>query len=494
MSSPISKSAFIKSEQCLKHFYLYKKHPYLRDNLSKEKQLIFKRGNDIGVFAQQLFPNGIDVTIDEKRDQLLFAKKTKELIDSGETTIYEATFIYDGLLVMVDILHKENDQWIAYEVKSSLKITETYVKDACFQYYVIKNCLPNLVDFNLLTLNPKYILGKSLDIQSLFKKTSIMTDAIKNTDYFSHKTQAAKYTLEQGKIPDISIGTHCFQPYTCDFLGSCWKNTSIENSIFTLGKLSKPTLFELYNKNIKTIEELPTILENEFLNKKEIQVQIESVKKQSEQINSLEIKTFFSTIQEPICSLDIEVWMPALPFYEGTKPFQQIPFLFSMVYKHNNANETYSYFKPIENDNRLAFLETILDKTKSFNTILMYDKSLEESVLNQLAELYPNFRSEINILKQKIVDVAELIQKANYYHPKMQGNFTLKSIAPIINAEFDFNALAIQSGITAMYSYESLSVEKTMFEAHEIEEQLIKYCELDALVTLEFYHYLASKV
>jgi hypothetical protein len=98
------------------------------------------------------------------------------------------------------------------------------------------------------------------------------------------------------------------------------------------------------------------------------------------------------------------------------------------------------------------------------------------------------------VLKQKIVDVAEPVQKANYYHPKMQGNFTLKSIAPIINTEFDFNALPIQSGITAMYSYESLSVEKTMFEAHEIEEQLIKYCELDALVTLEFYHYLASKV
>ncbi len=494
MSSPISKSAFIKSEQCLKHFYLYKNHPYLRDNLSKEKQLIFKRGNDVGVFSQQLFPNGIDVTIGEKRDQQLFAQKTKDLIEKGETTIYEATFIYDGLLVMVDILHKQDDNWIAYEVKSSLKITETYVKDACFQYYVIKNCLPNLIDFNLLTLNSKYVLGKELDIQSLFKKTSIINDAIKNTDYFSHKTQEAKFILEQGKIPDIKIGTHCFQPYTCDFLGSCWKNTSVENSIFSLGKLSKPTLFELYNQNIKTIEELPIINENEFLNKKEIQVQIESVKKQVEQINIPEIKSFISNIKEPICSLDIEVWMPALPFYEGTKPFQQIPFLFSMVNKNNTTYETYSYFKPIENDNRLEFLETILDKTKSFNTILMYDKSLEESVLNQLAELYPTYRKDINALKQKIVDVAEPIQKANYYHPKMQGNFTLKSIAPILNSEFDFSALTIQSGITAMYIYESLLLQTNIFEAQQIKEQLIEYCELDALVTLEFFNYLVTKV
>ncbi len=494
MSSPISKSAFIKSEQCLKHFYLYKNHPYLRDNLSKEKQLIFKRGNDVGVFAQQIFPNGIDVTIGEKRDQQLFAQKTKDLIEKGETTIYEATFIYDNLLVMVDILHKIDNEWTAYEVKSSLKITETYVKDACFQYYVIKNCLPNLVDFNLLTLNSKYVLGAELDIQNLFKTTSILKDAQKNTDYFSHKTTEAKLVLEQGKIPDIKIGTHCFQPYTCDFLGSCWKNTTSKNSIFSLGKLSKNTLFELYNQNIKSIEELTANNDIEILNRKEIQVQISANKLNTEQIDRAEIKKFISDIKEPICSLDIEVWMPALPYYEGTKPFQQIPFLFSMVSYKNNELEKFSYFKPIENDNRLEFLETILEKTKSFNTILMYDKSLEESVLNQLAELYPTYRKDINALKQKIIDIAEPIQKANYYHPNMQGNFTLKSIAPILNSEFDFNALSIQSGITAMYIYESLLLQTNIFEAQQIKEQLIEYCEMDALVTLAFYNYLVTKV
>ena len=108
MSSPISKSAFIKAEQCLKHFFLYKNHPYLRDSLSKEKQLIFKRGTDVGIFAQQLFPGGIDVTAGEKRDQQLFAEKTKHLIAQGTKTIYEATFIFDDLLVMVDILHKQD--------------------------------------------------------------------------------------------------------------------------------------------------------------------------------------------------------------------------------------------------------------------------------------------------------------------------------------------------------------------------------------------------
>ncbi len=488
MSSPISKSAFIKAEQCLKHFYLYKNHPYLRDALSKDKQFIFKRGTDVGIFAQHLFPGGIDVTAGEKRDQQAFAQKTKDLIAQGIRTIYEATFIYDNLLVMVDILHKQDNQWIAYEVKSSLKITDTYVKDACFQYYVIKNCLPGLIDFNLLTLNPKYTLQGELEIGGLFKTTSILKDAIKNTEYFAHKTQLAKLTLEQGKIPDIKIGTHCFQPYECDFLGTCWKNTNDPASVLTLGKLTKQAMFELYDTNIKRIDQIDI----STITQKEIRVQVKAAIEQKEQIYAEEVKTFLSNIKLPVCSLDVEVWMPAIPYYQGTKPFQQIPFLFSMIHEDNSILKHYSYFKPIEEDLRKEFLEHILSATKEFNSILMFDKSLEETVLNQLAELFPEYRNDIAKLKSKIIDLAEPIRKGNYYHPGMNGNFTLKSLAPVVSEASGFNELDIQSGISAMYIYESLLVQNTI-ETETTKQQLIDYCEMDALVTYRLMNFFMNK-
>lgn len=256
MTALISKSAFIKAEQCLKHFYLYRNHPYLRDTLSKEKQLIFKRGTDVGILAQQMFPGGTDVTAGEKRDQQVFAQRTRELIGAGASTIYEATFIYNDLLVMVDILHRENGAWTAYEVKSSLKITDTYVKDACFQYYVIRNCLPDLAQFNLLTLDARYVMEGALDITRLFKSTSVWKDAVRNEPYFRHKTDVARLALEQNKIPDIPVGTHCFQPYECDFLGTCWKHSGDPNSVMSLGKLTKQAMFDLYDKDIRRIDQI----------------------------------------------------------------------------------------------------------------------------------------------------------------------------------------------------------------------------------------------
>lgn len=489
IKAPISKSAFMKAEQCLKHFYLYRNHPNLRDKISREKQFIFQRGTDVGIFAQHLFPGGIDVTKDEKRNQLHFAQRTKDLIEKGIETIYEATFIYDDLLVMVDILHKQDGKWTAYEVKSSIKVSETYVKDACFQYFVIKNCLPDLVDFNLLTINPNYVLDGELDIQQLFKTTSILKDANKNHSYFAFKTQVAKETLEKGKIPNIPIGTHCFQPYDCDFLGLCWKGMNEDNSIFYLGKQSKQQLFDYYNNGIKTIDGISAIDL-----KKEISIQVKAVKTKEEQIYKEEVTAFLSAIKKPYCSLDIEVWMAALPFYQKTKPFQQIPFLFSLVYEENQDLKTYSYFKPIESDLREEFLTSILSATEKFETILMYDKSLEENVLNQLAEVFPEYKSKITQLKTKIIDLAEPVKQGNYYHPNMKGNFSLKSLAPIIHADTKFDDMNIQSGISAMYVYEGLLNIHNDIEKENIKAQLIQYCEMDALATFQLYNFFLGKV
>ncbi len=487
----ISKSAFIKAEQCLKYFYLYKNHYYLRDPLSKEKQMVFKRGIDVGIYAQQLFPGGTDATANGAKNTEAFAQKTTEAIEAGATVIYEATFVYNGLLVMVDILVKRGDAWHAYEVKSSLKISETYVKDACFQYYVLKHALPGLEDFYLLTLNPQYVLDDKVDIAQLFKKRSVKKDAEKNLSYFEYKVNVAKEVLEQQKIPDIRIGSHCFSPYSCEFIGTCWKNAEQPESIFNLGKISKQELFYYYNNGQRSILQLDAAA----IEKPGLRMQVEAVQQQKEFVSRDALARFLRQVRQPVCSIDIEVWTPAIPVYQRTRPFEQIPFLYALSSPDNEGGiSSVHYLKDISHDLREEFLVSLLHATKPYATILMYDKTLEELVLDKCGELFPAHLDGIRELKAKIVDLFEPIDKGLYYHPAMKGNFSLKGLAPLMGEGSPFEALGIQSGIVAMYTYESLLNNSNLIDTENTREQLAAYCNLDAETTLRLFTYLQSKV
>lgn len=221
----LSKSTFIRSNQCLKSLYLNKKRPFLRDRLSKEQLAKFQRGHKIGDLAQQLFPGGIDL---KPKSPSQFRKKVAETAEIIRTnsyhTLYEAAFQFDRSLILLDILTQEGEHWTAYEVKSSFKISDTYLLDAAFQYYVITHAGIPLKDFYLVYINGDYTPATDPDLQKLFIKESVLEKVGELQEEISSKIQRAKETLLLEKAPAIEPGPHCTNPYPCDFIGHCWKS------------------------------------------------------------------------------------------------------------------------------------------------------------------------------------------------------------------------------------------------------------------------------
>ena len=94
---------------------------------------------------------------------------TKQLIDEGITSIYEASFIYDDIFIRVDLMHKTKNGWNIYEVKSSSSIKNYHEYDASIQWHVLKNL--KIVDINevfIATLNNKYLKQKAIDPTEFF--------------------------------------------------------------------------------------------------------------------------------------------------------------------------------------------------------------------------------------------------------------------------------------------------------------------------------------
>jgi len=470
----ISKTAFLKFEQCQKAFFLYKNHYYLRDKPSVDKQLTFKRGHDIGFLAQQLFPGGINIVEhDSNKDRAV--EYTKQLIENKTSVIYEATFIFEGILVMVDILVLTENGYLAYEVKSSIKVSETYIKDACLQYYVVKNSVPHLADFFIVTLNDGYVFNETLQIKQLFKRRSILKDALKNEEYIQKKLADAHLVIERNVIPDVGVGKQCFSPYECDFLNTCWKDKLGDNSIFMLGKMNKDDLFNWYNSGIKSIKDIP--ITNGL--SKQVRIQIETNINENAFLDAPAVKKILSHIKKPYAAFDMEIWGQPVPVINGTKPFQKIPFLFTLF----SENGQQAIFMDYEEDDRRKFAEALIEQTKNFTTLLVYDKSLESIIIRELIDLFADLSEDLKATSKKLVDISEIIQHQYYYHHLFKGNYSLKTVSRVVLKEDVFEHEAIHTGLEAMNAFVSYRIEENIFDKQKLKDDLITYCSADTKAT-----------
>ena len=98
----LSKSLYTRAIQCPKALWLKKYKPSVLIPPDASTQAVFETGNAVGELACQLFPDGREVPFSREYDEMLAT--TKQWLDEGVQHIYEATFSYNGILVMVDIL------------------------------------------------------------------------------------------------------------------------------------------------------------------------------------------------------------------------------------------------------------------------------------------------------------------------------------------------------------------------------------------------------
>ncbi len=451
------------------------------DKVSASQQAVFDRGTGVGILAQKLFPDGI-VATEDPRKSADAAAKTKSLLDSGVSVIYEAAFEFDDILVISDIIVRNGNQWSVYEVKSSTSVSETYLLDASIQYYVLKNCGMNIKDISIIYINNQYVRNGRLDIHSLFRIQSVKDFVLERQGLIVSETRRLKEVLTRKTIPGIPIGVQCFTPYQCSFFGTCWKNVP-DYSVFNIANLGIEKKFELYNSGYINLEDVPADYK---LNSNQ-RMQVESHISNKTVIDEEEIKKFLSGIKYPLYFMDFETFMPAVPMFDRSRPYQQIPFQYSLHYikKENSELEHYEFLAEASGDPRMPFIIKLLDDTKNKGTILVYNKSFEITRLKEIGRDFPEFEDEINKRIDRIADLMIPFQKKFYYKPEMKGSYSIKYVLPALVPEMSYDNLEIKEGGTASMAFESLYFETNMFKINEIRENLLRYCGMDTLAMVE---------
>jgi len=485
----LSKSSFIRGVQCEKHLYLYKYHYNEMDQLSDMQKAIFKRGTDVGKLAQELFPNGIDAS---PKSQFEYAKaviETKRIIKEKQKVIYEASFNYSDVLAVADIVVNEKSGLNVFEVKSSTSISETYIRDAALQYWVISNCGYKIKDFSITYINNQYVRKGKLNLDELFITESVLKLILPLQKWVEENVIRFKKGLAKRSIPVIDIGEHCYDPYTCGFYEYCRKHIP-ENSIFDLSGVHLNKKYDLYRNGIIKLEDVPADADLS----KNAKLQLEVYKNRKDLIDKKAIKEFLSDLNYPLYFMDFETFQPAVPMFDNSRPYMQIPFQYSLHYKKSKKSEVehFEFLAETGNDPRVKFIENLLRDTKSEGDILTYNKSFEVLRLKEIAEAFTKYKKEIEERINRVKDLMLPFQKKYYYTYKMQGSYSIKYVLPALIPELSYKDLEINEGGLASVAFESLYYETDLMKIADTRTNLLEYCKLDTFAMVKLLEKLES--
>ena len=470
----LSKSLFIRGLQCHKSLYLGRYQPELKDEVSEEKQALFESGTEVGILAGELFPGGVKVPYEglSPREQL---EMTASEIRKGTETLYEGAFSYNNVFMKADILHKGKCGWELYEVKQSTKVEDVHVNDVALQHYVLTGAGIPVSRAFLVHINNEYVRHGQIEVEKLFVIEDITDRVIEKQTFVAEELDKMRKMLN-GPMPAIDIGAWCDDPYECDFKGRCWQHIP-EDSVFTL-KRKGINQFDLYRQGIIRLEQIPL----DVLNAAQ-RMQVEFFLEKKESVNREAVREFLDSLCYPLYFLDFETFMSAVPPFDGTRPYQQIPYQYSIHFLEREGAELgHGEFLAEPNvDPREELTRRLVAKIPDDACVVAYNASFEASILKELAEWLPQYAGTLESIVSNMRDLMAPFRRRDVYHWQMKGSHSQKAVLPALVPDLSYEGMQVADGGMAMQAYFAMCGAKDPTEVNRIRKSLLEYCKLDTL-------------
>jgi len=484
----LSKSKLISFRQCPKRFWLEIHRPELRDDSGSEA--VFRNGNEVGEMARHLYdPEGTGKVIDI--DELGFETAFREsarLLKEAEGPIFEAGVRISGALafadVMLPVFSCGSVSWRMLEVKSTTSVKDYHQNDLEIQAYIAKTMGLVMDSFAIAHLDNTFVYPGGGDYRGLFREVEFDFGPGYEfeVEHWLDDAQAAAVLTEE---PEIAMGPQCSDPFDCPFAAHCGRDrVEAEYPLTSLPRFSAWRREELESLGITDLREVP----DDYLN--DIQTRVRD--------DTIAAETFLDAAGAaddlaphglPATFLDFETVMLAIPIWKGTRPYQQVPFQFSLHRIAEDGTLTHEAFLDLSgNDPSEPLARALITHADETGPVYVYNVGFERRVLRELGERFPDLDPGLQGIIERLVDLLP-IAKARFYHPSQHGSWSLKAVLPAACPDLSYETLeGVADGNLAVEAYrEAITPEKTEERRREIEAQLLAYCRLDTLAMVRLW-------
>lgn len=417
-----------------------KKHkPELIPPVDASTQAMFNTGHVFEPYAESLFPGtptklGFEAFAGFKE----LIDGTLKAINQGSTLLLQPGIQWDKFFCISDIVEvTEKGKVNLYEIKSSTGVRSDHLYDLAFQKAVLEHNGLKVNKVFVIHVNNQYVRHGEID-PHLLTTISEVTDEVNSlADETVDAMLEAAHIVELADMPDpspelVNLGSKA------DWL-----------KIYANIAPSLPPLF---------IEAAPPT------------------------INRAKIQEFLDSVVYPLYFFDYETMQSLVPRFDGHRPYQQIPFQYSLHIIDRPGVETrhLEYVHGECTDPAPVVAEKVIADLGEHGSIVTWNQTFEKSRNKELGRMFPQYTDKLQAINERVVDLMIPFRSKWYDDPRCEGSASIKKVLPVLCPELSYKDLGIQNGENAQQLWmEAVLNQNPELDKDQILSDLRAYCHLD---------------
>lgn len=476
----LTKSSYINGLACTKMLWLGWHEPVPHD--LPEAGTPQSTGIEIGLLARQLYPRGVEISAMPWEHEAAVMQTREAMADVGVEAIFEAAFEFEDIRIRVDILERLGpDCWGLCEVKSSSSVKTEHLEDAALQQFVLKSLNLDLLSVSVLHVDTGYIRGDNgIDWNLFFSRKDVSDFTNARLMNIETAINSHKQTLGRAKAPEIEPGKHC--PPNCRFWERC-VSSKPDDWVFYLPRLTQNRFSELKAAGVESIAEIP-----EDFPLSETQTRIKSVLVDKRPYVSSDLLHALEALNGPCYYLDFEAASPAIPLFAGNRPYEQLPFQWSLHYVDGEGKlEHQEFLAAGDQDPRREFAESLVRAFNQTHEPVVVYSNFEQATVEKLATRFSDLREPLNRISARFVDLLEIVRK-NVYLEEFRYSYSIKTVGPALVPGFSYDNIGdIKDGLAAAVAFQALATDRwdNPGAKSELKKNLLDYCRYDTLAMVK---------
>jgi Domain of unknown function(DUF2779)/Cysteine-rich CPXCG len=475
----LTKSRFTSGLQCPKRLWNEVHQPL---ELPAADSVAFINGREVDRLMQTLQPGAV---ISRERGMPAAIAETARLMRAPEPPVlYQPAFRAGDLAVIADVLRRSATRATLVEVKSSTSVKPVHIADVGFQTLVLRIAKVPVDRMVLAHVDSKFVLRRPGDYDGLIVEQDVTNEVEAALPEIAESAAGLQGVMASRTRPAIAMGAQCMDPYECPFIERCTRERGpIPEFPVSLLPRGGKTVEALTVAAYTDLQQVPA----ELLTG-ELHLRVHQATVSGETYFDATATAALRELTYPMAYLDFETIGLAIPEILGTRPYQQLPFQFSLHIERSATELQHAEFLAIESfGNFEALAQALLAAVPDSGPVFAYNAPFERRVLEDLAERLPGLSAGLRNVAGRLEDLLPITRVA-YYHRAMKGSWSLKAVLPTIAPELNYEELEeVQEAGGAQLAFMLLRAGKLAEgRKKQLHSALLKYCERDswALVVL----------